>query len=526
VRSRAAGLPLLLGLGLGLGLGPLGLGCSTSEAKPEPKTAAPGAGARATPGATAPGPAWEPLYRLAGGDRESKEGRARAERQIERGLAFWRALAGGFDVDDETRLRIRAAQEALGRLDLTALHELLPEEKPGGWREVRYRGRPGDDGRYRFERDRRDLPAGAATKLGIGELALAIRTRPVAEREALEGFEGDLLLDVDGVIGVGDAGGEAVADWLAAMLELACAVPDEKALRDLVRRDLPRTTAALGSLFEVHDLLWEDAPPAGAPRRVRVVVGVAPGLDQRTPRLGAYLEALRETGGVARAAVTDPHGCIVLRYEVRLAGPTAIVDVYAAPGGLLVPFAAPDGPPRPEEAISPRAVLGRLEVEGDLTSEGRVAGLGFDLRGLRHRAKVERAPGTGFRYEVAYDREPSRAALSGQAFGLVPLDVVDILIPSTVEGLLREFLRVFTRGNAGRGAVVSGGVSAAPDGRVELRLESEVPQNALVRFALKVARPRLAPNPEVRAELRALLRAAVEAFAQDFAAVRAPTPPK
>jgi len=499
-------------------------GCASAPPPPPPPPPAPPAPPAApsrpirvadAPDAKGPGPAWEPLYRLAGGDRG--EGRERAERQLRDGILFARALARGFTMDEDMRARIFAAEAALAELDLEALHGLLPDELPGGWREVRFRGRR-EGGRYVLGRDA--SPAAAApVQLALGDVAMAVRSRPVAPAEAIPGYEQNLLLDVETTLGLGAIGADAFARAVAALIDLGHAASSDEELRALVGRDFPRTTAALAEVIELRDIFFDDPPPLHGPRRIRLAFGPAPGLETRYPRMAGWFERVRETGATVRFDLRDGDASIA-RAEIRLVGPSFVIELHAAPGAL-VPFTDRGTGPL-ARAVSPLG-KGPLAAEGHVSVEGAVAGLRFRILDLGSRYLWRRDPADGaLAFRVSYERMPRQATLTGELLGFVPLDVVDLFIPSTVEDRLQRFMRVFVRGNRGRGSVFSTRLTNEPGARLTVRLEAEVPRNTLVRFFLRRARPRVGPTSETRAEMRRFFAGVVEGFEQDFRAVRVP----
>jgi hypothetical protein len=93
--------------------------------------------------------------------------------------------------------------------------------------------------------------------------------------------------------------------------------------------------------------------------------------------------------------------------------------------------------------------------------------------------------------------------ISGRALGVVPLFLVDVMIPSNIEELARQFVTVLAKGNHGEGSwmQIQWDESRPADAVVRLQAHTELLDNRFVNIALRAWGRRIHPDPATIEEI-------------------------
>src|SRR5690606_29756152 len=109
--------------------------------------------------------------------------------------------------------------------------------------------------------------------------------------------------------------------------------------------------------------------------------------------------------------------------------------------------------------------------------------------------------------------------VDGAFRGVVSTEVIDMLIPGNIAGIIAEFFTVACQGNLGNGITAAvelrnsdqaGVINASAEGTV-VALD-----NSFVQLGLRIVNTRMIPNERAAAELSHFFFATQEAFYQDF----------
>ena len=295
---------------------------------------------------------------------------------------------------------------------------------------------------------------------------------------------------------------EHVAGFLQGWLRWLEADETDRAVE--LRRAFPRTTALALRYADIRGSMRSGE--AGTDVRVRVAFELD-AIRREYPHLGRMLDRIR---GLTDA---DIH---VHREQARLLhaaidSKRLSIDLYFnVDDGRLVQTKQGQ---RSGEPID----LGRLtkldyEVRSDLRSN--ISGLEVSVKGLKLSTGFVRDGGAA-RWTSVLDRTPEVRA-SG-AFGIVPLWVVDALIPSDVETLARDFFSTMAEGNGGLGmrtvVHMPSGLGAEP---FAATLEGELLSNGFLTFCLRTVLSSMGDREALQAELRRLWAVFLDAFEADL----------
>ncbi|RME04065.1 MAG: hypothetical protein D6805_04360 [Planctomycetota bacterium] len=97
-------------------------------------------------------------------------------------------------------------------------------------------------------------------------------------------------------------------------------------------------------------------------------------------------------------------------------------------------------------------------------------------------------------------RKPPRVEkIEGSAYGVIPIWLIDLLIPSNVEDLLKDFFAVLANGLDGKGWLIYfRGVRSKRGNRLESSLAAEMLSNGIIQLGLNIASNLLIPGKAAR----------------------------
>src|SRR5581483_7369262 len=133
--------------------------------------------------------------------------------------------------------------------------------------------------------------------------------------------------------------------------------------------------------------------------------------------------------------------------------------------------------------------------------EADVNGIVTEVKDLVMKVHYESTP-KGLRSTIVCDEEP-KIRVHGSAFGVIPTWAIDVVLPSNMEELTKSFFHVATRGNDGKGIVITAGTRVGENGVsvFDVDAEAEALNNFLVRLGFKLARKKLIPPEEAISDL-------------------------
>lgn len=416
--------------------------------------------------------------------------------------------------------------------DLRGLHALIPAEpEADGAKTLRVLGRL-NNVRYSI----RLAEPGEPDMTELGDYVSRIALRPIEGRSAADfrlGMRSSVAVDlgqitpdqmgrfVAGILrwyeqGAGGRAGGVLAPPRSAPRQGEAFEPLDEADLSLLRvlaASFPATLPRVLPLIEIDDLAWLEAR---AGRRVtQVRIALRPNLQtfaKRFPLIHEYLittKTMRES----RFTVRDPQGrpLIRLTYDgpnLRLTLRAALLD------GVFVPL---EGPSLDGFDIN-RSGLQRLESSIDMTT--RFWGMTFKLEDMVLPVAFRRSPDE-ISGEYRLQQLPRRIEVSGALFGVVPVWLVDLLIPSNLEQITRNFVKTLIQGDNGRGMQLAFRyLRRHQRNTYEVGFDAELANNGFVKIKAKLFKERFAPRKKARGEIGDLLSSTLSALRADLARFR------
>lgn len=479
---------------------------------------------------------WAPLVRLAAGD--GPDAPTVAVTRIRAALATIHAVLYGLDVDEPTRVFFAKVMEQLESFDLAALYETLPESSDDGWRSVGFTGHQ-DGGKYVIRR----VEAGKPAKLepdsaAFGDVAFRFRSRHAAG-EGNDDFVGNgranvgvgqiswrqflgALAETIRLVESGAPGGargdaprpspEAIAQVKKDNPKLG---PEDLEVVAVFRESFPRVYEHLRTLYRTDDVLVFD-PDESDWKQVHLVLAVRrDSAEENYPALWKWISGWGPLAA-GRLEVTDEKGRVVATFRFSTKDLSITLDAFFSHGKLCP---VEGGKVLVDEGYDLEST-GKAHHRDRWSFDMDVNGITTEIRDFVVKVAYEKT-NDGMQSRLVCDEEP-KVRVHGSAFGVIPTWAIDVVMPSNMEDLTRNFLRVVTRGNDGKGLVVDLAQRGSASGNVlELENQAEGLNNFLVRLAFKVARRKLVPPDEAVQELAGFFRAGHDAFTADLEAFAA-----
>lgn len=445
------------------------------------------AGSRPFPEIPEPARAWAPVLRLGSAGGRTEEGVV----EVARLLRLSQAFALDRRLDAEAQRMLDTIRDQVEALDSSRLYRMLPPS-----------GEPGDATRAFDFSGRLRLTSGYAVRSGrssgpvrFGDADARIALRPARERS--------FLLTTHASLHVGLTAAElfaCAADALSWFSELAGARDDRR--RGLGAGDLsvlgglatafPAASALAARYLEVRDV----AAPAPRGPRVRLAVRL-----RKAPFEQDYPNLAKAVSGAAQVLST--------RVRAMTAGGRTLgvwkLDSSEMEG--MVSF----------EPVLESLVQERYRFEADLASNASGVKVAIS------KVHVETAVRAGPERVVISSRvhRMPEVSVAGAALEIIPVAVIDALIPSNLSGIIREFLSVLTTGDGGKGLSWTVSVPRADAEPIRTTTRAELLDNGFVSFWLRIASRAIRFDDEVRDELEGLMGRVLEAVRSDFERMQA-----
>lgn len=319
----------------------------------------------------------------------------------------------------------------------------------------------------------------------------------------------------------------AFGDYLAWVERAAAAPPagarPEGALRgeDLgvlarLAGSFPEAGPIASQLVVVRDVVWIDHRDGRPVTQVQLVV--TPNLElieARYPQIYDYIVKVKTTR-YSRATLKDVKGRELA--EIVYDGPNLEVRVrMAIHDGRLVPLMG--------ASLEPGLDFCREGVqEGSLSLDFRVNvfGLEIAIEEWPVAARLDVSP-TRFAATYHITELPRVIRVTGRLWGVLPVWMVESMLPSRLEVIIREFLDRLIRGSRGQGVTLAVGFDRVRPGHTlyGTRLSGELVDNGFVGIQSRLVEERMAPRKQARGEMGDLFAAFVAALKRDFARHRA-----
>jgi hypothetical protein len=279
----------------------------------------------------------------------------------------------------------------------------------------------------------------------------------------------------------------------------------------LFREGFPRTYEHLRELYQVEDVLVYD-PDEDGYKQVHFVISVR--RDVAKEKHPAVADWLLGMGPLitARLDVTDEKGRTVATIRFSTKDLALTLDCFVA-NGKICPVE--NGKVLVAEGYDVETVA-HAQHKDRWTFDLDANGIVTEVHDLVVKVDYTRTQ-DGMEARFVMDQEP-KVRVHGSAYGVIPTWAIDVFIPGNIEELTREFLRVVTRGNEGKGTVIDLSERSGKNGAnvAVLDFQQEALNSTLVRIGFKIARRKLIPPQDAVDDLSEYLKKGHAAFEADF----------
>jgi hypothetical protein len=424
--------------------------------------------------------AWSPLLEL--GDRDQNLTTAIVRVASLARLA--EAVTNHLDIDDETQALFDNVSKNMGTLDPESMYAMMDTTKSDR-REMTVFGELSTKGDYRVVGSRKSRPA------RFGDLSVEIGMKPARTDTYL--LELDIAAHLEVTAGELTGVLRESMDWLHDTANVHQARMGEGL--DEADREVGRGLAsAFPAMVKLADRYFEPLDGiAKSPGGVRGrIIGrfKDEAFAKDYPELGALLT--EEVKTKARAKVSSLDGRTL-----------AMLKLDSARGEGAVIF----------EVDPDRWVTDKFKVEADIDAE--LFGLELKVTGIEVQTSVK-SDDRALTLRSVYQKVP-KIQIGGAALGVVPIALVDAVIPSNVETIVAAFLGALARTDEGRGAYVDVTLPQSRTAPMQFRSQAELLNNGFVSFWLQIASAEIFANEDVLDEMKLLQERCLAAFASDFA---------
>ncbi len=426
--------------------------------------------------------AWSPLLQL--GDRDRPLSTAIVKVASLKRLA--EAVTHNLELDSKTRLLFDNVSKNLETLDPASMYRMMessPVERSRHAMSVF--GELSPKGDYRVIARRNDRPT------RFGDLAVTIAMKPaIGETFLLEtDIAANLEVTADEMTGVGRGAMTWLKDTANAQGARAGAGLDDadRAVGREIASAFPAMAAMAERYFEPLDGVARS--PSGV--RGRIIGRLRQSAFAKDyPALAELLTD--DVKAKARARVTAKDGRTL-----------AMLKLDSGRGEVAVIF----------DVDPDRWISESYRVEADIDAE--LFGLHLSVEDVEVRTSVTQDQ-RGMVLRSIYNQTP-KVDISGAALGIIPIALVDAVIPSNVKTIVGSFLGTLARTDGGQGARLE--VTLPQDHSQPLRFNSraELLNNGFVTFWLRIASAQVLGNDDVLEEMQHLQERALAAFSSDFA---------
>jgi hypothetical protein len=246
-------------------------------------------------------------------------------------------------------------------------------------------------------------------------------------------------------------------------------------------------------------------------------VGTDPdGIKARFPLVAKFMEKMNKHG-YAELGLKDKQGRTLL--EIFLGARQDFFRLRVRTrGGMVIPVDTATDKPVPADAFAVH-LLENYAWEPRLDMTGRALGLKIAISDQIISGEYA-ADGETMRLAHKMVNKP-KVEVSGAVLGLIPISVIDMVIPETVEGLADDFSTVMMLANRGEGTLFEAEWKIREPGanRFCWKGQTELPDNDFIRIGMKFFARMFLMDEKTFDEFRQLISTGMEAFLQDLRAM-------
>ena len=447
-----------------------------------------------------------------------------ADARIRGGIAFAEARLAGLETSVEATLLLDEAMACLSGLELKELYLVLPyAQAQWDWRGIGVRG-AWSNTTYSLGLDDPDIPTwleaydeGSAVAWGrqqrFGDFGALLFMRPISRKQVHLFFQSQFhtgRLPPGNIVRTECALLDAACDHLAASRPRPSApVELDRVIVDWLAADFPHLHAALSTYVRCEQWVESVLPDGSVVFHLRATADVE-AFDEPYPALARLMRRGRRITST-RSRVVDDHGNVILESSQRW-GSSFTEIRFRTRNGIILPLRPDTG----GEGFSP---LNPTPREFELVSDFRIRSLGARLTvsGVRSRLRYHFSD-AGPSLVLELTDAPDEISSGGLVLGIIPVWLIDFVLPSNLEDITGEFIRILAEGRDGEGMSVRVG---RIDGKglhnnFWVIADTDIASNGFMKFGFGLFRKLAGGERSVSPELRAWAAELAEAFKKDI----------
>lgn len=232
------------------------------------------------------------------------------------------------------------------------------------------------------------------------------------------------------------------------------------------------------------------------------------------PYLGDYLDNLKDLGWVKFDLVL-PTGQKILQAGLSSEKLQLTATLFTK-NGKLIPYTVSG---KTENLDFKNEIsftnITKLDYKINIQFHGNIYGLHFDSNAIRLNAHFSKKTNEGiFKFQFV-DFEKIR--VSGGFSYLIPVWLINFVIPGDLEELVNHFVLVLQKANDGKGTFGEfSWTNKSKNWEFNANVQTEIVDSFLIRFGLRIWNNKFLPSVEAREELGKLISKGLDILIQDF----------
>jgi len=469
--------------------------------------------------------AWKPMVELTGGGDT-----ARAIGTMQELAELHSIMLRNTQNHPETQAFIDGMWRSIESFNLKTFYQMLPQQQ-GEWRQLRLFGRK-DGGVYRIGPDTRANPdAEPMPQAKLGDFAMLVRADEILHKDGdryLTNYQWQAGVNPFSVASIDksfsaslrmlDVKGSQFSDqssvpWVQKMRSDVKAVNPMLEAEDItvltpLWAGFPASWLQLSKWGQIENVI-ESREPGADYQHMTISFAILPAQMARYyPHLARYLTKLGELIGVAMDVEGDEGRLLRMTWNSETLRGT--LEGYVRDGQLL-----------PVKDNKPLLIDSTAQKEQNLTVRThvlvRVFGLKISLKNIISNV-LYRKSAKDIEVFASTTQLPD-ISIEGRFFGVMPASMIDALMPSGIDGLAKEFMKVAVEGDSGKGIhQYIHLLQKKPKQLSNLKIEStfEGLNNFMVRLGVSIISKRVIPSDEATDDIRRLMLDGNKAFTSDL----------
>jgi hypothetical protein len=482
---------------------------------------------------------WDAIFELGYEPIPQKINHALACRRIEDIHRLRELISGNLTASRDLLIKLRDLESRLTSLDVANVYDFLPySDSDGLWRTIGVRGQS-DLNAYRLnvvdpnieewlDSSTADYTAITGIQDHFGDVGIGIFIRPA--RKDIYKFLTAARLYLDdlpaaNVMRVINGMLTTTCNYAAATENIATDIikengPDRQDVKILngISNDFPDFFRIISQYLNIENIVSANNKSTGNSLGINIRIRLNRDIiSKHYPELGKLLIKWREIVKF-KARIFDQQDRLMGRVELDSTNNIFTIQ-FRILGDRFLPMSA-NGILKTNNGLS-------LTAAG--STQFKIV-CDFDLNIVGMQLKIDSLPVIlDYRYNVGGPhlkarliKPPQKIEAGGSVYGMIPIWMVNLMIPSNVHEIMNGFFQTLTMGNNGNGSVVR--IYSFPEQASKqsfaLNTDAEVLANGTLKLGFNLQRKFFAMPPELRVETRAFKKQLWDALYHDFQRIK------